>query len=118
MDLKSMTPKEIRDHIMKHSQAIEDDEWLEINKWIDEFLKGNLTLEEKRMFGPLGCTEIVSIICDGILRWRNSICIRCKKQQRYDKYSCAIYQKDEKHLAGIPNEIWAKKDADCPYFEE
>ncbi len=118
MDLKNLTAKEIRDYIMKHSQRIEDDEWLEISKWIDEFLKGDLTLEEKRMFGPLGCVEIVSMMCDGIIRWRNSICIRCKKQQGCEKYACSVYQKDYKYRSGIPNEIWARENAQCPYFEE
>ncbi len=118
MDLKNRTAKEVHDYIIKHHREIKEEEWLEIDKWIAEFLKNDPPPEEKRMFIPLGCAEMVSIVCDGILRWRNSICIRCKKQQGYNKHSCAIYQKDEKHLAGIPNEIWAKKDADCPYFEE
>ena len=118
MNLNEMTAKEVHDHIMKHSRSIGDDEWLEINKWIEAFLRSNPSPEEKRMFVPLGCAEIVCIMCDGIIRWRNSCCINCKKQQGYGKCSCSVYQKDERHRGGIPNEIWAKTNAECPYFEE
>ena len=112
-----MTAKEVRDQIMMHSKSISEDEWLEISCWIDKFLKSDPPLEEKRMFVPLGCAEMVTIICDGIIRWRNSICIKCKMQQGCGKYSCSIYQKDEKQLGGIPNKIWANENAECPFFE-
>lgn len=112
-----MTAKEVRDQIMRHSKSISDDEWLEISNWIDEFLKSDPPLEEKRMFVPLGCAEMVTIICDGIIRWKNSICIKCKMQQGFEKYLCSVYQENGKHLGGIPNEIWANEDAACPYYE-
>ena len=70
------------------------------------------------MFVPLGCAEIVTMVCDGIIRWRNSICMKCKKQQGYDEYSCSVYQKDKNYRGGIPNEIWACEDADCLYYEK
>ncbi len=95
MDLKHMTVREVRDLIMKDSRRIKDDEWLEIGGWINKFLKSNPPLEEKEMFVPLGCGEMVTIICDGIMRWRNSICIKCKKQQGCGKGCCSVYQKNK-----------------------
>lgn len=118
MNIKNMTAKEIHDYIMEHTKSIEDDEWLEISNWINEFLKSNPSSEEERMFVPLGCAERVTIICDGIVRWRNSICIKCQQQSGHEKFCCSVYQKNEKHLGGIPNEIWAKENANCPYFQE
>ena len=47
MNLKNMTVKEIHDYIMVHIKSIEDDEWLEISNWIDEFLKSNPSSEER-----------------------------------------------------------------------
>lgn len=116
MDLKNMTAKEVHDYIM-HGKNISDDEWLEIGKWIHEFLKSNPPPEEKKLFGPLSCAEMVTIRCDGIIRWRNSICIKCKKQKGNAEYHCEIYPENKKHT-GIPNEIWAREDAQCLYFEE
>ena len=116
VNLKNITAREVHDYII-HGKDINDDEWLEISKWINEFLKSNPPLEEKKMFVPLGCAEIVSIMCDGIIRWRNSICIKCKKQKGNAECHCEIYPENEEHT-GIPNEIWAREDAQCPYFEE
>lgn len=118
MDLENMTAQEVRDRIMKHSRSIKDDEWLEISEWINKFLKKNPPLEEKKMFIPLGCAEIVTIMCDGIMRWRNSICIKCKKQQGCGRGCCSVYQQNENYTGGIPNDIWANENAKCPYFEE
>lgn len=117
MDLKNMTAKEVHNYIEKNRRSISDDEWLEIGKWIGKFLKSNPPLEEKRLFGPLSYAEMVSIRCDGIIRWRNSICIRCKRQEGNTKCHCEVYPENEKHT-GIPNEIWARENAQCPYFEE
>lgn len=47
VNLKNMTVKEIHDYIMVHIKSIEDDEWLEISNWIDEFLKSNPSSEER-----------------------------------------------------------------------
>ncbi len=118
MDLKNMTAKEVNERIRHHAGSISDDEWLELNTWIDEFLKSNPPLEEKKLFGPLGSAEIVTMICDGIIRWRNSICIKCKNQQNHDNYHCSIYPRTENPSSGIPNEIWAHEDADCFYYEK
>lgn len=116
MKLENMTAKEVCDIISgRKKMTITDDEWLEINAWLEEFLKNDPPLEEKEMFVPFGWAEALCMICDGIIRWRNSICIKCKMQQGYEKYSCSIYQKDEKQLGGIPNEIWANENAECPY---
>lgn len=112
-----MTAKEVHDFIWEHTKSISDDEWLEICDWIDAFLKSNPPPEEEKLFVPLGCGEMVWMICDGIIRWRNSICINCKKQQGYDKYCCSVYQKNEKHIGGIPNKIWANENAECPYVD-
>ena len=118
VDLKNMTAKEVCDIISRRKKIkITDDEWLEIEKWVDEFLRSNPPPEEKKMFVPLGWAEALFIICDGIRRWRISICIKCKMQQGCGKYSCSIYQTDEKQRGGIPNAIWANEKAECPYFE-
>lgn len=118
VNLDKMTAKEVCDIISRRKKIkVTDDEWLEIEKWLDEFLRSNPPLEEKQMFVPLGWAEALLMICDGIKRWRNSICIKCKMQQGCEKYSCSIYQKDEKQRGGIPNPIWANENAECPYFE-
>lgn len=118
VDLTNMTAKEVHDLIRKHTRSIGDDEWLEICDWLDGFLKSSPPPEEAKLFVPLGCGEMVWIICDGILRWRNSICINCRKQQGYDKYCCSVYQRNEKYLGGIPNQVWANENAECHYYEE
>lgn len=117
MDLENMTAKEVHEYIDKNRKSISDDECLEIGKWIGKFLQSNPPLEEKKLFGPLSYAEMISIRCDGIIRWRNSICIRCKKQKGYKDCCCEIYPKDKQYNF-IPNEIWAREDAQCPYFEE
>lgn len=119
MNLKNMTAKEVCDIISGRQKIhVTDDEWLEISAWLDEFLKSDPPPEEKEMFVPLGWAESLCMICDGITRWRKSICIRCKNQRGFEKHSCSVYQKDEKHLGGIPNEIWAREDAECPNYEQ
>lgn len=111
---KNFSAWEIRDYIKQH-KAKDDDEWLEIEEWVDEFLKSDAPEEEKKLFTGLGYGEVLCIICDGIKRWRSSICIRCKKTT--SKYSCEIYEKKKDHTNGIPAEIWAHEDAECPYYE-
>ena len=114
---KGYTAKEIVDAI-KHKKIANDDEWLEVGQWINEFLKSDPPEDEKRMFVPLGWAECVGMRCDGITRWRKSICINCKRQQGYGKYCCSVYQRNEKYLGGIPNQIWANENAECPYYEK
>lgn len=115
MDLKNMTAKDVYDCIMYHSLSISDDEWLELSIWIDEFLKSDPSPEEKKMFVPLGCAEIVGMVCDGITRWRKSNCFRCKKKQ--GKEHCEIYPENENSVGGIPSEIWAFENANCSFYE-
>lgn len=50
-----------------------DDEWLQLEKDMHEFLKENHPEEEKRQLYPLGGLEVVTIICDGIKRKRGMI---------------------------------------------
>ena len=99
---------------IKSNKAKSDDEWLEIEGWIDEFLKSKPSEDEKKLFVPLGWAESVCMICDGIKRWRASICSKC--QRNLDKYSCEIYNQDEAS-GGIPSEIWAKENAECPFYK-
>lgn len=114
-----MTAKEVCDIISGRQKVnVTDDEWLEIGDWLDKFLKSDPPAEEKAMFVPFGWAESLCMICDGITRWRRSICIKCKNQHGFGKYSCSVYQKDGKHLGGIPNEIWANENAECPYCEK
>lgn len=120
MDFNSMSAKEICDLVSKHSRSITDDEWLELNAWLYNFLNSNPPEEEKKMFVPLGWGECIGMMCDGIRRWRRSICIRCKKSEAFreqaKKHLCEIYPGNEWHAVGIPNEIWAHENAECPYF--
>lgn len=99
-----------------HNQ-VKDDEWIPFSKELDAYVKTDIPEDVKRLFYPLGYLEITTTMIDGIIRWRNSICVRCKKQQGYEQYSCSVHQKEE-YCGGIPNEIWAREDAQCPYFEE
>ncbi len=54
-----------------NDENISDDEWLQLQKDIREFLETNPSEEEKSLFYPLGCLEIVDIMCDGIERKRS-----------------------------------------------
>lgn len=47
-----------------------DEEWLKLHEDICSFLNESPTLEEKQHFVPLGYLEVVSMVCDGILRKR------------------------------------------------
>lgn len=51
-----------------NDKNISDDEWLQLQREIREFLKTDPPEEEKSLFYPLGCLEIVDIMCDGIER--------------------------------------------------
>ena len=86
VNLKNMTVKEIHDYIMVHIKSIEDDEWLEISNWIDEFLKSNPSSEERTWLYWKGYNYMWWIV-----RGRNSICIKCRQQSGYDKLSCPVY---------------------------
>lgn len=111
---KDFTADKMVDYI-RYRKAKNDDEWMEIQGWIDEFLANDPPEEEKRRFVPLGWAECVYMICDGITRWKNSICIHCGKMQGHER--CEIYPGYTKDTKGIPAEIWAHEDAQCPYFE-
>lgn len=54
-----------------HDKNISDDEWLQLQKEIRKFLETDPPEDEKSLFYPLGCLEIVDIVCDGIERKRN-----------------------------------------------
>lgn len=116
---KKVKDKRIQEIMWKidNKQVKDDEEWIQFAKEMDAYVKADIPEEVKRLFYPLGYLERATIIIDGIRRWRNSICVKCKKQQGCDKYCCSIYQKNEKHLGGIPNAIWANKNAECPYFQ-
>jgi len=100
-----------------HHQVEDDEEWIQFAKELDAYSKTDIPDDVKRLFYPLGYLEMLTMICDGIIRWRNSICIKCRRQSGFNKYSCSVYQKNEKCLGGIPNEIWAHKNANCPHFQ-
>lgn len=107
----NFTAMQMADYI-RSGEIQNDNEWFEIRDWIYDFLKGDPPPEEKKMFVPLGCAEIVGIMCDGLGRRLRAVCFDCKKRTD-GKYSdsCQIYSD------GIPNEIWAHEDAECPYHE-
>lgn len=91
----------------KHS----DDEWLDIGRWITEFLKGNPSPEERKLFFPLGYGEMVGMMCDGIIRMRKAICQKCKH-----KYSEGMHCTYHQYPESIPNTIWAVEDGKCQCF--
>ena len=47
-----------------------EDDWLQLEKDMHQFLDEDHPLEEKRKLVPLGCLETVTIMCDGIKRKR------------------------------------------------
>ncbi len=53
-----------------NDKNISDDEWMQLQNDIREFLNTDPPEEEKSLFYPLGCLEIVDIMCDGIERDR------------------------------------------------
>lgn len=112
MDFKDFTAQEMANYI--NNKKGQDDEWFEIAAWIDNFLKNNPSAEEKKLFVPLGCAEVVTIICDGLWRMKNSICFNCKRRhgKKYDG-ECEIYSYPE----GIPKEIWNVPDGKCPHYK-
>ncbi|OUQ56225.1 hypothetical protein B5E58_11155 [Tyzzerella sp. An114] len=65
-----MTALEIVERIKRKDNT--DDEWLQIMKDIITFLKENPDSEDRKYFVPLGYSEMVTMICDGILRERGS----------------------------------------------
>lgn len=117
---KRVKNKRIQEIMRKidEKQVKDDDEWIQFAKEMDEYVKTDIPEDVKRLFYPLGYLEKTTMVIDGITRWRKSICIRCKNQRGFEKHSCSVYQKDEKHLGGIPNEIWAREDAECPNYEQ
>ncbi|MCI8418861.1 MAG: hypothetical protein HFI33_15420 [Lachnospiraceae bacterium] len=92
-----------------------DDEWEGLIQEMQAFLKTNPPIDVQRLFFPLGYIEMATMISDGITRWKNSICIRCGKMQEHER--CEIYPGYTKETRGIPAEIWAHAEAQCPYFE-
>lgn len=45
-----------------------NDDWLQLEKDMHQFMDEDHPLEEKRKLSPLGALESVTIICDGIRR--------------------------------------------------
>ena len=108
MDFENMDARSMAEYI-RHKKTM-DDEWFEIARWIDEFLKSDPPAEEKKMFVPLGCAEQVSMICDGLSRWQAYLCYQCSRVMKdAQTHTCEIYGD------GIPSEIWARRDVECPY---
>lgn len=50
-----------------------DEEWLQLEKHMIQFLHEDHPVEEKKRLSPLGQLEVVAIICDGIKRERGLI---------------------------------------------
>lgn len=50
-----------------------DDDWLQLEKDMHEFLKEDHPQSERKRLVPLGWLESVTIICDGIKRRRGMI---------------------------------------------
>lgn len=50
-----------------------DDEWLQLEKDMHEFLKEDHPQSERKRLIPLGWLESVTIICDGIKRGRGMV---------------------------------------------
>ena len=50
-----------------------DEEWLQLEKDMIQFLHEDHPAEEKKRLSPLGRLEVVAIICDGIKREKGLI---------------------------------------------
>lgn len=61
----NITARRMVEYIL-HDKTITDEEWLEIRDEVKAFLKSNPSEEERKLFVPLGCMEIVTMMCDGI----------------------------------------------------
>lgn len=118
---EKITNKKILEILDKidHNLIQDHDELIHVTKQLSDYYENEAPEEVKPLFWPLGYMEPLCMIVDGILAWRRSSCIKCKKQQGYKEYTCNVYSQNEKGISNsIPNEIWANEDAKCPYFEE
>lgn len=59
---------DIKELIKRAQKKNTYDEWLQLEKDMQEFLDGDYPENEKKMLSPLGWLESVTIICDGIRR--------------------------------------------------
>lgn len=116
---KKVSNERIREIMWKidHHKVKNDDEWLQFMRELEEYAKSDIPEEVKRLFYPLGYLEITTMVVDGIIRWRKSICAKCKRQQDYDRCCCSIYPGNEDFTGRIPSEIWSNEEAECPFFE-
>ena len=60
--------REVFERVMNPALSIDisDDEWIEINDRLGEWLATNPPEEEKRLFIPLGAGEKIAMMVDGI----------------------------------------------------
>ena len=65
-----MNAKDLIEKIRRKDNT--DDDWLQIEKEINDFLATNPPSEERVLFTPLGYAEMVGMICDGIQRKNNA----------------------------------------------
>lgn len=116
---KKVKDKRIQEIMRKidHHEVENDDEWIQFAKEMDVYVKTDIPEDVRRLFYPLGYLERATIIIDGIIRWRNSICKNCIRQKGYEKYSCSVYKENKNFTGGIPSVIWASDNPECPYFE-
>lgn len=116
---KNIKDKKIKEIIKKiDKKEVEEEEWFTILQEMQKFLATDPPEDVKRLFVPLGYMEQATMICDGIIRWRRSLCYQCKRREKEEhSYSCEIYRKRTLFDRGIPSEIWAMQHAECPYYE-
>lgn len=119
--VKDKRIQEIMWRIDHDRKNISDDEWIQFAKEMGAYVKTDIPEDVARLFYPLGYLEITTIINDGIIRRRKSICNKCRRKHGEKAYFCDIYPEEKEvrpGTGGVPAEIWAKENAQCPYFEK
>ncbi len=63
-----MDARAVYDRVMKKSSSlkINDDEWIRLDKEVEEWLKTNPPEDERKLFVPFGAAEVIGMMADGV----------------------------------------------------
>lgn len=67
-----MDAREVYNKVTLTSERLKitDDEWLELESEVTEWLKTNPPIEERRLFTPLGALETIGMMADAVRKKR------------------------------------------------
>ena len=67
-----MDAREVYNKVTLTSERLKitDDEWLELESEVTEWLKTNPPMEERRLFTPLGALETIGMMADAVRKKR------------------------------------------------